>query len=106
MSRALPPGMRDQLSTLDLLSLASVTGGSSKRKSLELTLAMNQLKSSLSSLKEQAAPGKNDAMLPMVMMMMMRGGGGGGGGAPAQAAPPEAPPAPATVSAACSICRC
>lgn len=77
--------MRDDLCSLDLATLALVTGGTSKKQQA-FTVAMNELKSALSFLKEQAAPEKkNDSMLPMVMMMMMRGGGGGGGGgAPAQ----------------------
>lgn len=65
--------MSDDLSTLDLHALATVTGGISKASEKELNLAMTQIESSLSALKKTAsASSTGDPMQMMMMMAMMK----------------------------------
>lgn len=95
--------MANDLPTLDVSTLASVTGGSAKARAAELTATLDTIKSSLTTLQAEAKPSKSDAMMPMLMMMMM-GGGGGSSAAPAPAPAPEPVPAPAPGAAVCQMC--
>ncbi|MDB4962682.1 MAG: hypothetical protein JWP01_2681 [Myxococcales bacterium] len=91
--------MTDDLPSVDLTMLATVHGGASSSDK-SLTLAMNQIKSSLTSLKQEASGGASGDPMQMMMMMMMMGGGGGA--APAAAPPPEPPPAPQVTQVTCN----
>ena len=62
--------MSNDLPTLDLHTLATVSGGS-KASQAELKTAMTQIKDSLSSLKKQATSSSSGDPTQMMMMMMM-----------------------------------
>jgi hypothetical protein len=62
--------MSNDLPTLDLHALQTVSGGS-KAGQQELKLAMTQIKDSLSSLKKQATSSSSGDPMQMIMMMMM-----------------------------------
>jgi hypothetical protein len=64
--------MSNDLSTLDLDTLSTVSGGLAKKGEAELKTAMTQIKDSLSSLKKQAATPASDPSQMMMMMMMMK----------------------------------
>jgi hypothetical protein len=81
----------DTLQTIDPSELTRVSGGTTSND--QITAALTQITSSLSSLsqnKNQMDP----TMMMMMMMMMggMGGGGGGGGGYVAAGAPGAGPP--------------
>lgn len=63
--------MSNDLPTLDLHALATVSGGS-KAAQAELKTAMTQIKDSLSSLKKQATTPASDPTQMIMMMMMMK----------------------------------
>jgi hypothetical protein len=92
--------MTDDLPSLDLTALATVHGGASSGDK-SLMLAMNQIKSSLTSLKQEASGGSSGDPMQMMMMMMMMGGGGGAAPAPAAPPPMEPAPAPQVTNVAC-----
>jgi hypothetical protein len=96
-----PGDMTDDLPSLDLTVLATVNGGASSSDK-SLTLAMNQIKSSLSTLKQEASGGSAGDPMQMMMMMMMMGGGGGGAAPAAAAPPPEPAAAPQVTQVTCN----
>jgi hypothetical protein len=63
--------MSNDLATLDIYTLATVSGGS-KASQQELKTAMTQIKDSLSSLKKQVTTPASDPTQMVMMMMMMK----------------------------------
>jgi hypothetical protein len=84
--------------SLDLTVLFGITGGkSAAAQKLELTAALDSLKSGIADLS------RNDTssdMLPLVLIFALSRRGGGGGGAPAEIGLPQAPSASAAPIAA------
>lgn len=62
--------MSNDLPTLDVHALATVSGGS-KASQAELKTAMTQITDSLSSLKRQATSSSSGDPMQMMMVMMM-----------------------------------
>ncbi|MGE3765654.1 MAG: hypothetical protein AB7L94_25565 [Kofleriaceae bacterium] len=86
-----------KLTSLDLTVLFGVTGGKSRAAQLELTAALDRLKSGIADLARNDAP--NDA-LPLAILFSLSRRRGGGGGAPAELGLPQAPSAaPAAIKA-------
>lgn len=79
-----------KLNSLDLTVLFGVTGGKKSAAQLELTAALDRLKSGLADLARSDS--SNDA-LPIVMLLALSRRRGGGGGAPAEIGLPQAPSA-------------
>lgn len=85
-----------KFTSLDLTVLFGVTGGKSSAAKLELTAALDRLKSGLADL---ARTDSSSETLPLVMLALSRRRGGGGG-APAEIGLPQPPAtAPAPLAA-------
>ena len=86
-----------KFTTLDLTVLLGITGGKKSARQLELTAALDKLKSGLADL---ANSDSSDDTLPLVVMLSLSRRRGGGGGAPAEIGLPQAPSAkPAPIAA-------
>ncbi|GEM_PF-3961411 len=86
-----------KFTSLDFTVLFGVTGGKSSAATLELTAALDRLKSGLADLARTDSP--TDA-LPLVMLLALSRRRGGGGGAPAELGLPQTPSAaPAPLAA-------
>ncbi len=86
-----------KFTSLDLTVLFGVTGGKSSAAKLELTAALDRLKSGLADL---ARTDSSTDTLPLVMLLALSRRRGGGGGAPAEIGLPQPPAtAPAPLAA-------